>query len=218
MSRKIFALFACLMMVFAVVKAEPPAETPAQLNVESLAQLYAKEYLFEAEHTYVNSIVGGNFSSNPTGRNCVIKDTRDMGASNGYYVGSLCNQDAMLEFEIYVTEDVEDAILVAAVSSNTVDYILNSDPASDQYYIIGVNGVPIEYGTIEVVSYGPFVEVIVGGITLKKDVDYNSIAFYTANTYAPTSGIFAAAPAVDYIKIYTNSDAEVTQELYEGNY
>ena len=174
-------------------------------------------FQFEAEDTYVNEIVGGNFSSNPTGRNCVVKDDRDMGASNDYYVGSLCNNGATVEFELYTTEDLK-GTLIAALSSNTVDFVLNADSTSDQYYVIAVNGVPVDYGTIEIKAYGPFAEFVIGDIELSADVEYNSIMFYTANSYSPTSGIFAAAPAIDYIRIVTESGAEVTQELYDGNY
>ena len=63
-------------------------------------------FLFETEDTYVNEIVGGNFSSNPTGRNCVVKDDREMGASNGYYVGSLCNNGATVKFELYTPNPI----------------------------------------------------------------------------------------------------------------
>lgn len=188
------------------------------LSVAFAESVEGTEYLFEAEDTYVNEIVGGNFSSNPTGKNCIIKEEKDMGASNGYYVGSLCNQGAAVEFEIYTTEDVEDATLIACLSSNTVDFVLSSDAADSQFYAIAVNGDLVDYGTIEVKAYGEFVEVEIGKISLSKDVDYNSIMFYTSNSYSPTSGIFAAAPAIDYIKIVTDSDAELTQEIYSGNY
>lgn len=177
-----------------------------------------KVFLFEAEDTYVNEIVGGNFSSNPTGRNCVVKDDREMGASNGYYVGSLCNNGATVEFELYTTEDVENAKLVVCLSSNTVDFVLDSTAGADQYYVIAVNGQPLDYGTIAVKAYGGFTEYTIEGISLQADAEYNSIMFYTANSYSPTSGIFAAAPAIDYIKIITDSDAEITMEVYEGNY
>lgn len=200
---------------------EPSTESTAgqtQATEGSSVNEAGNTFLFEAEHVFVNDIVGGNFSSNPTGRNCVIKDDKDMGASNGYYVGSLCNNNALVEFEIYTTEDVEDAVLIACLSSNTVDFVLNSEEGSDQYYIIAVNGEAIDYGTIEVKSYGEFVEFTIGNISLDADRDYNSIQFYTANNYKPTSGIFAAAPAIDYIKIVTNSAAEITQEIYDGNY
>ena len=187
----------------------------------SAASVLAEEenvFLFEAEDTYVNEIVGGNFSSNPTGRNCVVKDDREMGASNGYYVGSLCNNGATVEFELYTTKDVENAKLVVSLSSNTVDFVLDSTAGADQYYVIAVNGQPLDYGTITVNAYGAFAEFTIEGISLRADVEYNSIMFYTANSYSPTSGIFAAAPAIDCIKIITDSDAEITMEVYQGNY
>lgn len=177
-----------------------------------------KSFIFEAEDVYVNDIVGGNFSSNPTGRNCVIKGENDMKASNGYYLGSLCNNGVVVEFELYTTEDVEDAELYACLSSNTVDFTLSSEEGSDQYYCVTVNGTPVDYGTISVKADGEFTEIKLGDISLKKDIEYNSIQFYTANSYRPVSGIFAAAPAIDYIKIVTDSGAEITQEVYGGNY
>ncbi|MBQ8160254.1 MAG: hypothetical protein IJ083_05830 [Clostridia bacterium] len=208
MMKKTFSM----VLVFAILAVMAVGVVPA------CAQAEENVFQFEAENTYVNEIVGGNFSSNPTGRNCVVKDDRDMGASNGYYVGSLCNNGATVEFELYTTEDIEGATLIVSLSSNTVDFVLDSSATADQYYVIAVNGEPLDYGTIPVSAYGEFTEFAIEGITLKADVEYNSIMFYTANSYSPTSGIFAAAPAIDYIQIVTDSDAEVTMELYEGNY
>ena len=97
----------------------------------SAASVLAEEenvFLFEAEDTYVNEIVGGNFSSNPTGRNCVVKDDREMGASNGYYVGSLCNNGATVEFELYTTKDVSLKFYIPKIK-NAEEKRFNFSPA-----------------------------------------------------------------------------------------
>jgi hypothetical protein len=181
----------------------------------------ANTYTFEAEDTYVANIKGGNWSSNPTGKNCVVKDENgSWKASNGYFVGSLSQQDATVEFEITSDKAVEGVELTIRISSNTYAFTLSSDPTSNQYYTIEVNGVAIDYGTISVTANAEFKDITLGNISLKAaDEDNpNTITFTTTNKYSPTSGIFAAAPAIDCIYLKTDSDAKIAQVIYDGNY
>lgn len=183
---------------------------------ETLGGNSFKTFKFEAEDTYVMGIKGGNFSSNPTGKDLIIKDSKNLGASNGYFVGSLSNPDAEVEFEITSDKAVSNVKLVVYVSSNTYNFTLSPDSSNNQYYKIAVNGEAVTYTPFKVTANEKFKAIELGNISLIEGD--NTITFTTSNKYSPTSGIFAAAPAIDCIVLTTDSDVKLEQEVYDGNY
>jgi len=171
-------------------------------------------YVFEAEYTYLDELIGYGYSGGTIGTGLIVIDTVSAGASNGYYVSYLYGYGLTLTFEIYSDRAVSDAVLTLRLSAEVMDILITAET-----YEVVVNDVGIWYQDIgfnnvpTMPEILPFNDFIIGNITLVEGL--NVIELITSNTDAMQGTMYATAPIVDCIKIYTY--AELTWNPYTDN-
>lgn len=193
--------------------------------VTSDVTLYAKwtgEYIFEAEHVDLsgpdgNGLQGMGASGGSVGPNMVDSTPMDhpnINPSNGYYVTYLYKPGLAIGFDIVSDREVSDAKIVLRVTAETrgfaIDPVLN-DGTTDKgnlysQYIITLNGVPIEYPTIEVDGGWPEFSDFTLAINLPLKKGHNVINLLTANDHGMGGTMAGTAPVVDCIKITTSAN------------
>lgn len=181
---------------------------------------WLKVNTFEAEYVDVTDLKGFGFSGNADGVN-MISDGKQEFASNGYYLGWLYNPQLQVNFEIDVTEDVTNAWLLLRLSAEFADITLTSSTFTVQ--IDGTknaqgkyeNGKYIAYKNIEFTnvpsvssdSRRPFQNyTLTTNLSLTKGK--HVITLTINNTERPLGDqgtIYAAAPMIDTLYIYTES-------------
>ncbi len=166
----------------------------------------AETYIFEAEYTYLDELIGYGFSGSVFGAEMVDEDVKGGGASNDYYVTYLYGVNITLTFEITSDRAVSNAVLYMRLSAEVMDITI-----SPSNYTVLVNGAAMQYNSIvftdvpgvaEPTMY-PFEDYLVGTISLVEGV--NTIQLITTNTDAMAGTMYATAPIVDCIKIETTA-------------
>lgn len=171
-------------------------------------------YVFEAEYTYLDELIGYGYSGGTIGTGLIVLDTVSAGASNGYYVSYLYGYGLTLTFEIESDRAVDNAVLTLRLSAEVMDILLTAET-----YEVVVNDLGIWYEDIEFNNVPtmpeilPFQDFVIGNISLVEGT--NIIELITSNTDAMQGTMYATAPIVDCIKIYTY--AELTWDPYTDN-
>ena len=179
--------------------------------------LYARWYTiytFEAEHVDVSEIKGMGYSGNADGLGIIESDVYSMNASNEHYVGWLYNEGITLEFNLTSDKAVEDACLVLRLSgefaaSGTITIKCDE-------FTVEVNGTPLTYGDLVIDNVTdassdqkrPFSDFMVSTkVALNEGA--NVIRLIVSNNIHGEGGtMYATAPMVDCIKVYSNSTVE----------
>lgn len=170
-------------------------------------------FVFEAEYTDLSFIFGHGYSNEVEGTGCIVEDTFDAEASNGYFVGYLYEEGNELEFDIVSDKAVEGATLVLRATMEYADTTLTW-----QDFEITVNdGEPIQYRDMKFTNVEnvfsldgalrPFTDFTIGSIDLQEGA--NKIVLKVNNSTTMTGTMRATAPIVDCIKIQTDSDAVI---------
>ena len=170
----------------------------------------SSQYVLEAERTYMAELSGAGYSGGAVGKNCAVEDydengdnQGDMGASGGYYVSYAYVKGFTLTFEFDSDRDVEDAVLIVRISSESG----NTMELTDEDYLIHVNDEKVAYEGISLPPAPdklPFTDAIrIEGIHLKEG--YNTIKLITNNEIGMGGTMYATAPMVDCIKIETSA-------------
>lgn len=193
-------------------------------------ELYAKWrtiYTLEAEYTYLEGKPGRGYSGESSGLNLIMEDNTENGtASNGYYVGWLYYNNASVDFEVETTEETNDVTIVFRLSAEydplevTGDELLvevadeSGDHITDYPFELSIADA---YDLIEENEHGKrdFSDyVAVTNVTLQEG--YNMISLVVNNNIKGSGGtMYAAAPIVDCMYLYTN--AEITPIEYLEN-
>lgn len=179
-----------------------------------MAEEAENEFVFEAEYTDLSFIFGHGYSNEVEGTGCIVEDTFDADASNGYFVGYLYEEGNELEFDIVSDQDVEDAVLVLRATMEYAD----TELTWKDFEITVNDGDPIQYRDMKFTkvedifslngSLRPFSDFTIGNISLQEGS--NKIVLKVSNSTTMTGTMRATAPIVDCIKIQTESDAQIT--------
>ncbi len=170
-------------------------------------------FVFEAEYTDLTFISGHGYSNEVEGTGCIVKDTFDAKASNGYFVGYLYEEGNEIEFDLVSDADVENATLILRATMEYADTTL-----SWKDFEITVNdGDPIQYRDMKFTKVKDvfsldgelreFSDFTIGNINLVEGE--NTIILKVNNSTTMTGTMRATAPIVDCIKIVTDSDAQI---------
>ena len=186
-------------------------------------------YTFEAEKTQLTGLtedydlglatqagakLGFNFSGEATGVNLIKSHNA---ASGGSYVSGLFYRGAYLQFEVNSDKAVEGATLRVVLSCEYADIKLTSTT-----YRISVNGTNLKFDDISLGNNtatstdpgprGGFKEIYIGNINLNEGQNIIRLTVNNNQTPAGDAGtVDAAAPAVDCIKIYSDSTLTMTE-------
>ena len=169
-----------------------------------------KKNVFEAEYTYIDDNKPGVGSSDSFfGLKLVFEDNGTAMASNGYWVSGLYYNGAFIEYVIYSSKEVDDAILYMSLSSEFADiYIAPEETtvAGQDYHAYEIASYKAEVNDSGVIQkdglgYAKYIE------STKKVVDYEPLALEGA--ILPDESWWDKRPFEDYYM--TNS-----LHLYEG--
>ena len=175
-------------------------------------------YVFEAEKTQLTGLdldrddantdgnkIGYGRSGEAPGKG-MIADRSD--ASGGKYVRGIYYEDANLEFVITAAEDVDNVVLVARLAGEFKDYALTKNDLAFE-----VNGDEVAYSTtINLAEDGPFAD-----FTISTEVHLNAgenlvrIVVLNGEKQFPDGTVYAAAPIVDCIKLYSTVELSMTE-------
>lgn len=137
--------------------------------------LYAKplkNYIFEAEYTYIHPEKSGYGSSNAvSGVGLMGKDNGTANASNGFWVGNLFYNGAYIEFVINSSKDVSDAVLTIRLSAEWEDMFLA--PSDIKVNNVDYYGFKVTGGKVILDSSGQPITGSLGQMTYDHSIDYN---------------------------------------------
>jgi uncharacterized repeat protein (TIGR02543 family) len=172
-------------------------------------------FRFEAEYVDLAKFKGAGYSGGATGIGAIVTDyTGSAQASNGYFVSYLykSGDSTALNFTINSDTEVDDAMLVVRLSA---EYTTHLQINSTDWQVI-VNDVAIDYGEINIycsseaaagTSYQAFLDkLITRNLHLNKGE--NTIQLRTNNSRNMGGTMYATAPMVDCLKIYTTAHLE----------
>ena len=187
-------------------------------------QLYArwlKTYTFEAEYTDLNGKNGAGYSGETGGTDLICNDrngkpgqaTGQAGASNGFYLASLYQENLSIDFVINSSVAVEDAVIELRLSVEYFDKTFTPD-----LFKVEVNGQSVAYPTIELKEavaesdvsqkgIRPFTNHVINA-SVKLVEGRNVIKLVVTNDIDRGGTMAADAPAIDCMYIHT--DAELT--------
>ena len=180
----------------------------------TLYALWYNIYTFEAEYCDVDDVSGSGLSVEVSGREIIDKDIYNAGASNGYYVSYLYKNGCELEFNINAESEVENAWIVLRITAEVQDMVIKSDE-----YAVIVNGEKLTYPDLSITEVPEFNSgkkrpfenfVIAKNVHLNQGA--NVISLLTDNSKAVQGTMYATAPMVDCIYLYSN----VTLDWVEG--
>lgn len=168
--------------------------------------LYAhwlKVFTFEAEHTDLTGLEGMGYSGNASGVK-MIENGESRNASNGKYVGWLYNEGLTLTFHLVSDKAVDNARIALSLSAEFYDITLTSTN-----FTVAVNGQALNYSNIDFVGTAEM-EISFALYTLDVPVALqegeNVITLSVTNTEKKTGTIYATAPMVDCIQLYSESN------------
>ena len=160
-------------------------------------------HTFEAEYTDLTGLEGMGYSGNASGTK-MIEDGQSRGASSGHYVGWLYNERLTLTFPIVSSEETTNVRLALSLSAEFYDITL-----TDSTFTVAVNGEKVSYSPIafEGVTKAdlPFRTYVLDGALMLKEGE-NVITLSVTNSEKKTGTIYATAPMVDALYVYTNAD------------
>lgn len=171
-------------------------------NDITLYARWLKVFTFEAEHTDLTGLEGMGYSGNASGVK-MIEDGTSRKASGDRFVGWLYNEGLTLTFNVVSDKAVDNALLAMSLSAEYYDITLTSSN-----YTVAVNGQPMNYsdipftGTAEMLI--PFTNYILD-VPVSLQEGMNVITLSVTNTEKKTGTIYATAPMVDCIRIYSES-------------
>lgn len=157
-------------------------------------------YVFEAEDVDLSQKAGPGYSGENAGIGMIVTN-KTVGASGDKFVAYQCKNGNSLEFNVVSDVDTEDAILYVTLAAEFSSMRLTPDT-----YEISVNGMPLNYGSIDLelpdsAQQSDFADFSMGKISLKKGA--NLIRLKTTNNDALGGTLTATAPIIDCIKIET---------------
>lgn len=174
------------------------------------ATLYAywyKEEVFEAEYVDVSKIDGKGYSGEASGTKIIEKDLYNANASNGYYVSWLYNPGIKLEFNITASEACSNVYLSLRLSA---EYYANGLTLTDDEFKVDVNTTQVTYSdlsfdlsNVDSKSKLPFQDFLVSKVSSLNKGD-NKITLTINNDTKYQGTMYAKAPMVDCIKVYTD--------------
>lgn len=164
-------------------------------------------YVFEAEYTFMEDVIGGGISGAAAGLNMIMENAE---ASNEFYVGSTHSTKTVLTYKI--TSDAACTATLRLLLANE----LSAMKINPETLIISVNEVPFEYEEFElpaeVKSVGKtFTQFKLGDIELVKGENIITLQV-GANEYCNGA---TGGPLFDAIKLTTT--AGLTMEEYPEN-
>jgi hypothetical protein len=172
-----------------------------------------KIYVFEAEYTYMNDVVGGGISGAAAGLNMI---TESSDASDGFFISSMHTTDAKLTFKITASAACTATLRLKLANE------LSAMKMNPNTFEIKVNGVVLNYAEFtlpeEVKSMGrTFGTYKVGDIELKEGE--NVITFQVAdkdgsNEYCNGG---PGGPMFDCITLKPTTAVTLTMEEYRDN-
>lgn len=135
----------------------------------------------------------------------MIADRND--ASGGKYIRGLYYYGANLEFVFTSDAAVDDATLVARLSAEFKDYALTSSDL-----VFEVNGQAVPYTTtINLTEDGPFTDFTIStAVSLKEGENVIRLVVENDEKQFPDGTVYAAAPIVDCLYVYTTSELAMT--------
>lgn len=186
----------------------------------TLYALWYNVYTFEAEYVYLNDLFGSGLSVEASGVDVIDRDVYNCGASNGYYVTYLYKNACTLEFNVTAAEATTSAQIVLRITAEVQDMIIKSSE-----YAVKVNGVQLSYDDITLAGVPEFnsgskrtFDNWVVGINVPLQAGNNVIELITDNNTAVTGTMYATAPMVDCIYIYSPVAVTwTTGKCYESN-
>ncbi len=170
-----------------------------------LYALWGKEEVFEAEYVDFDDLEGPGYSGSAMGTSMILRDTNDVGASNGFFVSYLYKEGITLEFNIVSDAAVDNAQLTLRLSAEVMDNLT----INGRTYAVYVNDTMIDYSDI---VFTGITGSGTSGVT-KAFEDYllsssvhlnegaNVIRLVTNNSDPMGGTMTATAPVVDCIKI-----------------
>lgn len=217
--KKLAALLCTLTLVFGLsacttadTEKEPASDgqtdaatqTPSENTAEAAN---GSAYVFEAEYTYMNDVVGGGISGAAAGLNMIVESAD---ASNGFYIGSTHSTKCVLTFRISSDADTTATLRVLLGSE------LGTMKLNPENFIVCVNGSPVNYKEITVpaeakVTGKTFTQFKIGDISLK--AGENTITFQVGPNEYCNGG--PGGPLFDAIKL--TASANLTMEEYPEN-
>lgn len=175
-------------------------------RIRSDVTLYAhwlKVFTFEAEHTDLTGLEGMGYSGNASGVK-MIEDGTSRKASNGKFVGWLYNEGLTLTFRVVSDKAVDNALLALSLSAEYYDITL-----TNSNYTVAVNGQPLRYSSIAFTGTAemeiPFALYLLD-VPVSLQEGENVITLSVTNTEKKTGTIYATAPMVDCIQLYSESN------------
>ena len=135
----------------------------------------------------------------------MIADRND--ASGGKYIRGLYYYGANLEFIFTSDAAVDDATLVARLSAEFKDYALTSSDL-----VFEVNGQAVPYNTtINLTEDGPFTDFTIStAVSLREGENVIRLVVENDEKQFPDGTVYAAAPIVDCLYVYTTSELSMT--------
>ena len=183
----------------------------ATTRIKGDTTLYAhwlNVYTFEAEYTDLSGLEGMGYSGNASGTK-MIEDGESRNASNGKYVGWLYNEGLTLTFNVTSDAAVDDAKLALRLSAEYYDITL-----TDSNYTVAVNGNKVAYSDISFTGTDtaelPFADYVLDS-EVSLNEGSNVITLTVTNNEKKTGTLYATAPMVDCLYIYSDSDVEWDQ-------
>ncbi len=178
--------------------------------------LYANWYygnIFEAEYTDFTDKESYGYSENVSETNMIIPDTTNT-ASGGYYVGAMYVSGVSIEFNIVSDKAVNDAVLYFRLSAEYFTAgagFANGLTLTNTDWRVEINGSDLKYDPLiftgikdGMLEKRAFTDFYMGKISLKEG--NNVIKLIVNNDIkGPGGTMWAAAPLVDNMTIYTGS-------------
>ncbi len=163
-------------------------------------------YVFEAEYTYLDELIGATFSGSTFGTALIVDDMKNGGASNGYYVSYLYTYGITLTFNFNSDRAATNASLYMRLSAEYMDFTLTSS-----MFAVVVNNTQIAYNDISFINVPgvnsetiyPFTDFYVGKVSLLEGA--NVVKLIVTNNTAMVGTMYSTAPMVDCIKIETEA-------------
>lgn len=200
-----------LASVFAFAGCAPVEENP---NVPSAGKT---EYVMEAEYIDLHDVSGAGISSNQAGLQMIYgggtQAEKDLGWSNGYYVGFTHTSQCVLTFKFTADKADDAAILVFRLGSELSKMTMTPSDVS-----ITLNGKVMPYGSFVINgSNGQMNEVKFKDYTVSSKASLvageNTVTLEVKDNNLRGNGV--GGPMVDCLKV--TSSATLTFEAHETN-
>lgn len=175
-----------------------PYSLPANPTEDvTLYAYWMQIWTFEAEDTDLSGIVGSGYSGELTGSQLIFGQVA--GASGGKYLAGLNRNGNTVVFEIEAEEAVENVVLALSLSCEQMDISFTSEE-----YLVQVNENNLTYESISLTKDASFMTYIISTtVSLRKG--HNVIKLITNNDRGMVGTMYATAPMVDCMYLYSNT-------------